>query len=191
MRRDETQPPPIPRTTITFTESSSAIRRDETLPVPPPVPRATIATTMPPPAPTPAGPGPGPAAFRDDFGRIEELEQGILQHIRTAGLRKPKETSLVDELLAIRRERRRLFAGIVVKAEQTSAALSSVSDELRAERTGAEARNRQFDEKLTALQQASKERLQRREEELMAKHGGQVDEVRKRYETTIRQIGRF
>jgi len=41
---------------------------------------------------------------------LEHLEQQIIQHIRTAGLRKPKETSLVDELLELRKLRRQVFA---------------------------------------------------------------------------------
>ena len=40
---------------------------------------------------------------------IESTEQRVIQHIRTAGLRKASETSLIDDIMNIRRERRRIF----------------------------------------------------------------------------------
>ena len=42
---------------------------------------------------------------------IEGMEQAVIQHIRTAGIvNKSKETSLVDKVLDLRRERRRIFS---------------------------------------------------------------------------------
>jgi hypothetical protein len=43
------------------------------------------------------------------FHEIESREQELIQHIRTSGLRKPRETFLVDEVMSIRTERRKLF----------------------------------------------------------------------------------
>ena len=43
---------------------------------------------------------------------IEDMEQQLIQHLRTSGLRKPRETSLIEEIMVIRRERRKLFASI-------------------------------------------------------------------------------
>lgn len=40
--------------------------------------------------------------------KIENLQQELITHIRTSGIRKPRETSLIDEVLEIRRETRRL-----------------------------------------------------------------------------------
>lgn len=45
--------------------------------------------------------------------RIEELEQLLLQHLRTAGLRNNKENLLIDEMLDLRKERRKLFTQII------------------------------------------------------------------------------
>ena len=38
--------------------------------------------------------------------KIEDKEQDILQRIRTAGLRKPRETALIDNVLDLRKVRR-------------------------------------------------------------------------------------
>ena len=47
--------------------------------------------------------------------KIEELEQLLLQHMRTAGLRSNKESGLVEEILDLRKERRKLFAQLTEK----------------------------------------------------------------------------
>ena len=51
------------------------------------------------------------------FGSIEGAEQSVIQHLRTCGLRKASETSLIDEILNIRRERRRIFADLMQVCE--------------------------------------------------------------------------
>ena len=55
------------------------------------------------------------SALRREYSldRLEAQEQDFIQHIRTAGLRKPRETALVDELLAMRKERRQIFSALV------------------------------------------------------------------------------
>ena len=41
---------------------------------------------------------------------IEEKEQNLIQQVRTAGIRKPRETSLVEEILDLRKDRRKLYS---------------------------------------------------------------------------------
>lgn len=41
---------------------------------------------------------------------LEEREQILIQHLRTAGLRQAKEASLVEEVFDLRKERRRYFS---------------------------------------------------------------------------------
>lgn len=49
---------------------------------------------------------------------IEGMEQTVIQHIRTAGIvNKSKETSLVDKVLDLRRERRRVFSATLNELE--------------------------------------------------------------------------
>lgn len=49
---------------------------------------------------------------------LEGMEQAVIQHIRTAGIvNKSKETSLVDKVLDLRRERRRVFSATINELE--------------------------------------------------------------------------
>ena len=49
---------------------------------------------------------------------LEGMEQAVIQHIRTAGIvNKSKETSLVDKVLDLRRERRRVFSANINELE--------------------------------------------------------------------------
>jgi len=43
---------------------------------------------------------------------IEALEQDLIQHIRTAGLQKRREICLVDEVLELRKEKRKLLTSL-------------------------------------------------------------------------------
>jgi hypothetical protein len=64
----------------------------------------------------------------ESFEQIESLEQDLIQHIRTAGIRKSRETDIIEELMGIRRERRRLFGGLrseIQLLEEANAALKS------------------------------------------------------------------
>jgi uncharacterized coiled-coil DUF342 family protein len=47
------------------------------------------------------------------FDKIEQQEQDLIRHIHTSGLKTPRETSLVDEVMNIRKERRRLFTKLL------------------------------------------------------------------------------
>lgn len=44
--------------------------------------------------------------------KVEDLEQALIQHLRTAGIRKPRETALIDEVMDLRKHRRRLLAAV-------------------------------------------------------------------------------
>lgn len=48
----------------------------------------------------------------DNLSNIETSENLLIQHIRTAGIRKPREIELIDEIMTLRRERRRSFSSI-------------------------------------------------------------------------------
>jgi hypothetical protein len=56
-------------------------------------------------------------ALNQVFGKLEGAEQAVIQHLRTSGLRKASETSLVDEIMNIRRERRRIFSDLLSVCE--------------------------------------------------------------------------
>lgn len=46
------------------------------------------------------------------FDKIESLEQELIQHIHTAGLRKPREIALCEEIMIIRKERRQVYTSL-------------------------------------------------------------------------------
>lgn len=49
---------------------------------------------------------------------LEEKEQEIIQHIRTAGLQKRREVAIVDELLNIRQERRKIMSALKLRIDE-------------------------------------------------------------------------
>lgn len=65
---------------------------------------------------------------------IEDKEQALIQHLRTAGLRQPKEIALVDEVLEIRKERRRLYAGLQERVGALEAAKADLTQQVDSQR---------------------------------------------------------
>ena len=64
--------------------------------------------------------------------KVECMEQAIIQHIRTAGMvNKSKETSLVDEFLDLRRERRKFCAATLNELENLKSRNHNLEDELK------------------------------------------------------------
>ncbi len=55
---------------------------------------------------------------RNLMEKIEDLEQLLLQHMRTAGIRSSKENSLIEEMLDLRKERRKLFSQLAEKNQR-------------------------------------------------------------------------
>jgi len=68
----------------------------------------------------PSDAGAGAKDFALAYDLIENMEQAVIQHVRTSGIRKPRETSLIDELMDIRRERRKLFSALGERSRSLS-----------------------------------------------------------------------
>lgn len=51
------------------------------------------------------------------FEGVEIIEQQLIQHLRTAGIRKPRETELINEVMLLRRERRKSYNVIKTAAD--------------------------------------------------------------------------
>ena len=49
------------------------------------------------------------------LANIESGEQDVINHLRTAGLRRDSEIKLVDNILNIRKERRQIFSAMYAK----------------------------------------------------------------------------
>lgn len=54
----------------------------------------------------------------DQIDNVERLEDVLLQHIRTSGMKKSRETSLIDEVLELRRVRRRALSQIAADIDK-------------------------------------------------------------------------
>ena len=68
--------------------------------------------------------------FGDVVAKIENIEQSIIQHIRIAGIRKPRETSLVDEMMDLRRERRKFSASVHAQLRSLDNQNKALSEEI-------------------------------------------------------------
>jgi len=66
----------------------------------------------------------------EGIAKVENLEQSIIQHVKTSGIRKPREMQLIDEIMDLRRERRKLFATLTQQLRMTDAHNSELSSEL-------------------------------------------------------------
>ena len=125
---------------------------------------------------------------RDDFTHIEALEQELLNHIRTSGLRKPRETSLIDEVMVIRRERRRLFAALSTKTTDLERRKGELSEELNRVLSDSDSRCKKLSEELQQLKISSRQQQRRVEEKLDFKHKLAADDLRSRFEAKTRLI---
>ena len=67
----------------------------------------------------------------DIVNKIEGLEQNVIQHIRTSGIRKPRETQLIDEMMDLRRERRKLLSSLVQQLKSIDGINQQLTEELR------------------------------------------------------------
>ena len=120
------------------------------------------------------------SALRREYSldRLEAQEQDFIQHIRTAGLRKPRETALVDELLAMRKERRQIFSALVghiIRLQSTRLQLAEdVERHIAAQRD---------------LRSAHQEELRKLEETHTSEMRHQMQRLSRKYEDKLRMIG--
>lgn len=54
----------------------------------------------------------------DEYTALEAIEQQLIQQLRTAGIRKPREIELINQVMILRRERRRSFSAISLSAQK-------------------------------------------------------------------------
>ena len=112
------------------------------------------------------------------FGSIESAEQSVIQHLRTSGLRKASETALVDEILNIRRERRRIFSDLMTVCESLRSQSKHIEKQL------AMAREDVIDSKKVAATQLEEFR-QVKDQELQT----QIDALKKKHELKLKEVG--
>ena len=61
----------------------------------------------------------------DRMEDIESKEELLLQHIRSSGLKKQRETSLIDEVLDLRKCRRQVFTALTEKLKDLQSKIDS------------------------------------------------------------------
>lgn len=88
----------------------------------------------------------GIAADGEDL--LEEQEQALIRCVKTAGLRKPRELALVDQLLEVRRIRRRATAVLVQQRDGWAAQATTLQGLLTTAQETLAAQETQRDERL-------------------------------------------
>lgn len=123
---------------------------------------------------------------------LDEMDQTLIQHIRTAGLRKAREVALIDEIMEIRRERRKLFSTLSTKMEN----LEKQNFELKAqEDEKAIKSSEELNEKLVAKQDELsrlKQKCKLHINELNERHAAQIEDINekisKKYEGKLQLL---
>ena len=78
------------------------------------------------------------------FGEIEDKEQVVIQSLRTSGIRKATETSIIDQLLDIRRGRRRIFSDLMVVCDKQRSSISELEKQIEILRNDQLQRERRY-----------------------------------------------
>jgi len=119
------------------------------------------------------------------FGSIEGTEQSVIQHLRTCGLRKASETSLIDEILNIRRERRRIFTDLMQVCESLRNQNKHLEKQLHVTREEVVQAKKASVTQLDELQQTYARELKVQTEAQKKKHELKLKEVGVRLEDLI------
>eukprot|EP01035_Chromulina_nebulosa_P028613 gene28613-37811_t len=116
---------------------------------------------------------------------LEGMEQAVIQHIRTAGIvNKSKETSLVDKVLDLRRERRRVFSATINELETVKKEFIEL--QIRLQKAEADIIETKADFERATLQHKSE--LVNCSAKQQLKEKSAIYEVRQKYETKIKLL---
>jgi DNA anti-recombination protein RmuC len=137
--------------------------------------------------------------YGDVLSKVENLEQSIIQHIRTSGVRKPRETALIDEVMDLRRERRKFSADVQNHIKSLEKQNMHLSDELRvlkerldSEVEKAQVQSRTLPEQREADRLQFEERLKRelatQEEKLKFMEKINIAKVRNKFEERMKEM---
>lgn len=137
--------------------------------------------------------------FKEDVAKIENLEQNIIQHIRTSGVRKPRETALIDEVMELRRERRKFSTTIYghLKAlDKQNSALQQEMDALRHRLQTSTAGEEQLQRKQAEMRETERQQFEERlknelatqEEKLEFMEKINIAKVRNKYEERMKEL---
>ena len=129
--------------------------------------------------------------------KLERLEQDLILHIRTSGVRKQSEISLINEVMEIRRERRQMSSAILencarIQADNATLQKSTVISEeatqqlIRTHSIDIDRISRDFKEKIYSVQQECAEEYSRNMEKIKIEHKNSIDKLKTKYREKIK-----
>lgn len=138
-------------------------------------------------------------SIRDDIDKLESSQQDFIHHIRTSGLRKPREIQLIDEFFAIRKSSRRIINILLKGISSLEISNRDLSSKFEGINIEIDKKNRVFDQELKSKEEAhlnEVQRLQNHQKEelkvLAAKHRVSekvtADNIKHKYESKIALI---
>eukprot|EP01039_Chlorochromonas_danica_P008883 gene8883-9798_t len=127
---------------------------------------------------------------------LEEREQILIQHLRTAGLRQAKEASLVEEVFDLRKERRRYFSQLQEEMRRLDQVnkdlnleLDQVKQHLMADLTALQKKHEREvtirDEQLRLLEQSMKAEKEAQVENVKLTEKKSYDRLKASYESKL------
>ena len=116
---------------------------------------------------------------------IEKKEQEVINHLRTAGLRQSSETSLVDDILKIRKERRKVFSAMQTKLMKIVTKVEEMEREERSVRTERREEREEHSAEIQQLKNVSKEQLGDQALHLKRKFEAKLRELNSKYESYL------
>ncbi len=113
---------------------------------------------------------------------IESGEQDVINHLRTAGLRRDSEIKLVDDILRIRKERRQVFSAMHAKLKKMNDKISELEEESRTRHKQLSTERDEFVSREKELKQSYHARLKDQEGYLKGKLEEKLRQLNSKYE---------
>ena len=137
--------------------------------------------------------------YDDMLESIESMEQAIMQHIRTSGLKKNRECAIIEEVLNLRKKRKQVFASIIKDVNSLQEYSATVENALSREREAANSRSSVVESSLRGELQAQSKEIHRLKEAHRAKleemkdsqrqlMDMEISRVKSRYESKLRLL---
>lgn len=123
------------------------------------------------------------AAGEDATSELEELEQRLIQRVKTAGLKEDREAPLLEGLLDLRRRRRRITSGLMA----AKCALEEERDSLRRRLSVSVAGAEKLERELEALVEARAKSIQEEHDRKLREYASRRDASLKNFAKNLRE----
>ena len=133
------------------------------------------------------------------LSNLEENEDLLIQHIRTSGLRKARETSLIDEIISIRKIRRQIFTNLLDKINELSIEIETINNNNTINKNDMSTLVKVYDEKyasykstlnneMTLYKEKIKIQAQQSKDKLIKTASNEIKSMKKTYEDKINKL---